>query len=128
MKAQAALIESLASLVLLGSVGATFASMAYVVSYQPNSYSQQNLYYDIIGIIYGNQSARECAEYPIRQCASLLLGTINTVYGLDYSSITTAGLNASVGNAALCTRSNIIFVPIPENKSYTEARLFVCGG
>ena len=132
-KAQAALIESLASLIILGSAGATFAEVAYSASisssfsYQYADYSQQNLYYDIAGIANGNLTAGACMESPNQACAVPLLTTINTLYGLDYSSLEAGALNASAGNASLCRHSNIIFVPILENQSYMQSRLFVCG-
>ena len=133
MKAQAALVESLASLIILGSAGATFAGVAYAASisssfsYQYADYSQQNLYYDIVGVANGNLTMKTCMEGPSQACAVPLLTAINTVYGLDYSSLETGALNASAGNASLCRHSNVIFVPILENQSYVQSRLFVCG-
>lgn len=130
MRAQFAVIETLASLLLLSCAVTIAANSAYTTLKIQSDYNQGygNAVYDFSELVSRNASAAECIGSDRIQCRQLLLSALVKAYGLQYARLSGQNASASYGSNALCTRSDSLCYPALSGVSYSVSCLYICGG
>lgn len=130
MRAQSAMVETLAAVAIL-AIAMSFAAREFYLSSLQSPMSQvslANAQYDFWSIMSGNSSARQCVDMGGGQCLDGLLGGLVAASGASYASFSSPFANSSYGSMVRCTVSSYECLPYEANSAYSSACLYICGG
>ncbi|MGC8651953.1 MAG: hypothetical protein ACP5UH_01735 [Candidatus Micrarchaeia archaeon] len=101
LKAQAAIIEAIASTVLMTVFVAFCSNIAYTTTQTASTLSYSNAAFDFIEMFYYNKSTSQCVTSANNTCEGTLLETFSKLYGLRYVAISGA-TSSHYGNSTHC--------------------------
>ncbi len=128
MKAQAAMLEVLLSLVILSAIASLSANILYASPATQRSYDFDigNALYDFGNMLYHNDSVKACFVSAETQCELEIAEGLRSAFALKYVRLSQEGKTAERGSERYCSMYQERCYPVSVNGTYSVLCLYAC--